>query len=99
VLCLKNKTRNCTKPKVKDTFLASILLIKDKWGNASAEKFVERTYSVLDTIAPQPFLFKAYQGNDVRKGFITKQTSVVYRVLNDRIEVLFFWDNRQDPII
>ena len=70
-------------PKAKETFLANILLIKDKWGNASAEKFVERTYSVLDTIAQQPFLFKAYRVNDARKAFVTKQTSVVYRVLQD----------------
>lgn len=85
-------------PKAKDTFLATILLIKLKWGDNAAEKFVERTYSVLDTIAQQPFIFKAYRGNNVRKGFITKHTSVVYRVLNDRIEVLFFWDNRQEPV-
>ena len=86
-------------PKAKDTFLATILLIKLKWGDKSAEKFVERTYTVLDTIAQQPYLFKTYQGNEVRKGLITKHTSVVYRVVDDRIEVLFFWDNRQDPII
>jgi len=85
-------------PKAKETFLATILLIKFKWGDKSAEKFVERTYTVLDTIAQQPFLYKAYQGNDVRKGLITKHTSLVYRVVHDRIEVLFFWDNRQEPI-
>lgn len=86
-------------PKAKDTFLATILFIKLKWGEKSAEKFVERTYEVLDTIAQQPYLFKAYQENDLRKGLITKQTSVIYRVFSDRIDVLFFWDNRQDPVI
>jgi plasmid stabilization system protein ParE len=67
-------------------------------GGSSAEKFVERTYKVLDTISQQPYIFKAYQEKDVRKGLITKHTSVVYRVVNDRIEVLFFWDNRQEPV-
>jgi len=86
-------------PKAKDTFLATILFIKLKWGNKSAEKFVEKTYAVMDTIAQQPYLFKAYQDNNVRKGLITKHTSVVYRVLHDRIEILFFWDNRQEPIV
>lgn len=52
----------------------------------------------MDTVSQQPYLFKAYLENDVRIGVITKQTSVVYRVLHDRIEVLFFWDNRQDPV-
>ena len=86
-------------PKAKDTFLATILFIKLKWGEKSAEKFVEKTYEVLDTIAQQPYLFKAYQENNVRKGLITKQTSVIYRVFSDRIDILFFWDNRQDPVI
>jgi plasmid stabilization system protein ParE len=38
-------------PKAKETFLATILFIKEKWGDRPAEKFVERTYAVLDTIA------------------------------------------------
>jgi plasmid stabilization system protein ParE len=86
-------------PKAKDTFLATILFIRFKWGDNSADKFVERTYAVLDTIAQQPLLFKAYQGNNVRKGLITKHTSIIYRVNNNRIEVLFFWDNRQEPVL
>jgi plasmid stabilization system protein ParE len=85
-------------PRAKETFIATILFIQYKWGNNSAEKFIERTYEVLDTIAQQPYIFKAYQEENVRKGLITKHTSVIYRVVSDRIEVLFFWDNRQEPI-
>jgi plasmid stabilization system protein ParE len=85
-------------PKARDTFLATIIFIKSRWGDKSAEKFVNKTYKVLDTIAQQPYLFKAYQENDVRKGLITKHTSVVYRILHDRIEILFFWDSRQEPV-
>jgi plasmid stabilization system protein ParE len=85
-------------PRAKETFIAVILQIKDKWGDHSADKFVERAYQVLDTVAQQPYLFKAYQEENVRKAFITKHTSLVYRVAVDHIEVLFFWDNRQEPI-
>ena len=85
-------------PNAKDTLLSIVSFIRLKWGNRSAEKFIEKTYKVLDTISQQPYLFKAYEEKNVRKGLITKQTSVVYRVLHDRIEVLFFWDNRQEPI-
>ena len=34
----------------------------------------------------------------VRKATITKQTSVLYQVSKTHIEILFFWDNRQDPV-
>jgi len=86
-------------PKAKDSFLSIILLIRSNWGDRSAERLVDKTYRTLNAISRHPYLFKAYQENDVRIGLITRQTSVVYRVLHDRIEVLFFWDNRQEPII
>ncbi len=82
----------------RNVFKLTASFINQKWGDKSAEKFVEKAYKVLDTISGQPHLFKAYQENDVRKGLISKQTSVVYRIHDDRIEVLFFWDNRQEPI-
>ena len=34
----------------------------------------------------------------VRKAIITKQTSVLYKVNKTHIEILFFWDNRQEPV-
>ncbi len=84
--------------KAKDSLLATILFIQGEWGYKSAEKFTLKVYKTLDTIAQQPLIFKAYQNANVRKGIITKQTSVIYRVLHDKIEVLFFWDNRQEPL-
>lgn len=85
-------------PNARDTLLSTVSFIRQKWGDKSAEKFIEKAYKVLETISSLPYMFKSYQGNDVRKGLITKQTSVIYRVLHDRIEILFFWDNRQDPV-
>ena len=86
-------------PRANETLLSLILFIQTKWGEKSVEKFVERAYKTLDTIASQPYIFKAYRETNVRKGFISKQTSVVYGINHNRIEVLFFWDNRQEPII
>lgn len=86
-------------PKAKDSYLSVTTFIQSNWGDRSAKNFVDKTYKLLNLIVKQPYLFKAYQENDVRIGLITKQTSVVYRVHNDRIEVLFFWDNRQEPAI
>ena len=38
-------------PRAKETLLATVLFIQQKWGNKSAEKFIEKTYAVLDTVA------------------------------------------------
>jgi plasmid stabilization system protein ParE len=86
-------------PKAKDTLLSIVSFIQAEWGQNSAEKFITKAYKTLDNISKQPYLFKSYSGNEVRKGLITKQTSVIYRINAGKIEVLFFWDNRQDPII
>jgi len=86
-------------PKAKATLLSVVSFIEAEWGQKSAEKFVTKVYKTLDNISKQPYLFKAYSENEVRIGLITKQTSVVYRIGLEKIEILFFWDNRQDPII
>jgi hypothetical protein len=35
---------------------------------------------------------------NVRVGFITKQCSLIYRVTDTEIHLLYFWDNRQEPL-
>ncbi len=51
-------------------------------------------------ISHQPYMFKAsILTQDIRKGIISKQKSFFYKVHKDSIEILFFWDNRQEPII
>jgi hypothetical protein len=45
-------------------------------------------------------MFKSATENpNIRKGLIHKNCSVFYEVKTDQIEVLFFWDKRQEPIL
>ena len=48
--------------------LSTVLLIQQKWGNKSAEKFIEKTYAVLDTIAQQPYILKLTRATMFEKG-------------------------------
>lgn len=34
----------------------------------------------------------------MRKGWISKQGCFIYEIKNESIYILFFWDNRQEPI-
>ena len=68
-----------------------------EWGERAVQNFVRKSMRVLNQITENPYIFKASKSKDVRKGFITKQTSLIYRVKKKEIELLFFWDNRQDP--
>ncbi len=81
------------------TFDAICEQIELRWGLKHLYIFEERTLKVIDTIRESPFIFQAIEVNPkVRKAFIHKNCSMFYRVGSNYIEVLFFWDNRQDPI-
>lgn len=81
-----------------DTLISIVSFIESKWNADIANKFVEKTYKVIDFISIHPYMFQATQVENVRKAVITKQTSVVYKIYPDHIEILFFWDNRQDAV-
>lgn len=74
--------------------------IRDRWGLTILAKFERKTLKTLDQIAKSPFIFKGIPENsNVRKGLINKNCSVFYEIKTDKIEILFFWDNRQEPIL
>jgi plasmid stabilization system protein ParE len=44
-------------PKAKETLLSIVSFIQFKWGDKSAEKFVEKTYKILDNITQTTLCF------------------------------------------
>ena len=83
----------------KQTFSAITIFIRDQWGVSAAERFVKKVYDKIDLISVNPHLYKASGIDpDIRVAFITAQCSLVYKIHPDRIYLLYFWDNRQQPI-
>ena len=81
------------------TFDAIVNYLENSRGEASARKFVRRTNQILKNLSQQPYMFKSKEiDNDVRIGLITSQTSVIYKIHPKHIYLLYFWDNRQQPI-
>ncbi|WP_205748185.1 hypothetical protein [Dyadobacter luticola] len=45
-------------------------------------------------------IFKAIEERStVRKGFINKNCSFFYEVSGSEVNILYFWDNRQEPLL
>jgi plasmid stabilization system protein ParE len=85
--------------KANETFESIDQQVQAKWGEKESNEFRKRVYQVVDTIGKFPFIFKTVGNSEnVHKAFIHKNCSMFYRVGSTYIEVLFFWDNRQDPI-
>lgn len=72
--------------------------LQEEWSEASAKKFVRKTDKLLGQVAENPEMCPSIEGKEeVRKGVITSQTSVFYRVMDDFIRLITFWDNRKNP--
>ncbi len=72
--------------------------MKKNGQEASAKKFVRKTDKLLSQIAENPEICLAIEGKeDVRKGVVTNQTSVFYRIKDKFIQLITFWDNRRNP--
>jgi plasmid stabilization system protein ParE len=83
----------------KETYFAIQSQLNDRFGQVVLEKFERKTVKTLDSILQSPLMFKSITDNpNIRKGLIHKNCSVFYEVKEHEIEILFFWDNRQDPI-
>ncbi|WP_428327545.1 type II toxin-antitoxin system RelE/ParE family toxin [Mucilaginibacter sp.] len=84
----------------KETYASIQSQILDRWNRSVLAKFEQKTIKVLNLIAESPLIYPATTQNpNVRKGMINKNCSVFYEVKAEHIEVLFFWDNRQEPIL
>jgi plasmid stabilization system protein ParE len=84
-------------PESVETYNSLVQYLSSEWGSASAMKFLDDIERVIKLISLNPTIFKrSSRYRNIRIGYLTKQCSLVYRVKLNEIELLLFWDNRQD---
>jgi len=82
-----------------ETFQDIRIQVENRWGAKYADQFEERIAHVLEIISSTPFVFKSIAFDvNIRKAFIHRNCSMFYEIDGPIIIILFFWDNRQDPI-
>lgn len=71
-----------------------------RWGTKIAADFENRVFKLVETIEQTPYIYRALdQYPNLRKGVVHANCSLIYEVKENEIEIHFFWDNRQDPIL
>jgi len=81
------------------TFESICAQIYERLGDKALSDFKKNTIITLELIGNSPYIYKETEFDpNVRQGLIKKISSVFYEIKSDRIEVLFFWDNRQEPM-
>ena len=71
----------------------------NRWGIKHVIEFQRLVENGINLIVSNPFIFQIIEENlQVRKGYIHKNCSIIYRINELKIEVICFYDNRQEPI-
>lgn len=84
-------------PASRDEYADLLAYLESEFGLESALNFMDKTDAALDQISSFPESGVPTLKETVRKKTINKQTSVLYQVYEEAIELLHFWDNRQNP--
>jgi hypothetical protein len=80
-----------------DTFTAVIHYLKVKWTDREIEIFIFSANKIISYISVRPLMFRQSKKQNIREAVITKHNLLLYRVKPHHIELLTFWDTRQNP--
>ncbi len=83
-----------------ETYDSIVSQLRERWGDKYVVKFEKKLSKVLEIIAKTPLVYPIAQENiETHKCVLHKNCSLFYKVNEDDIEIVYFWDNRQDPLI
>lgn len=84
-------------PEAEITYAMVIEYLEENWTIKEINNFLDRTDEVVNFIAQNPKQYLYSKKKDVYRAVVTKQISLYYRVNLNAIELLIFWDTRQNP--
>ena len=81
----------------KITFDNIVNYLEREWSEKEVKKLIAKSNNVLELISNNPKMFKITKKKNIHRGLVVPQVSIIYRVKKTEIELLSFWDNRQNP--
>lgn len=83
-------------PTARTTRLKAIRFILEKWSVSVAIDFDNKVEELIDQIKNNNKLCPQSKLSNVRKCVVSKQTSMIYQINKDNIEIIAFIDNRAE---
>jgi hypothetical protein len=71
--------------------------LKQKWTSKEISNFIDRTDELIGYLTQNPRQYIYSKKKDAYRAVVTKHISLYYRIKSTEIELLIFWDTRQDP--
>ena len=85
--------------KAEITFEVIVNYIEAKFGKKSTLKFILKVDEIVVSIQKHPLQYQASPNFfNVRKAVVSKQCTLFYEVNKTDIHLLYFWDNRKEPM-
>lgn len=84
--------------KANTSFNSIVDYLLEIWTIEITTDFIDNVELTIKLISTHPEMFKVSEYDKrSREAFITKHTTMFYRILNDKIEIEYFWGNFDDP--
>ncbi|MGJ3234074.1 type II toxin-antitoxin system RelE/ParE family toxin [Marivirga sp.] len=84
-------------PEAELTYALVLEYLDENWTTKEIEKFIDRTDEVINFISQNPEQYFYLKKKNSYRAVVTKHVSLYYKIQSTEIELLIFWDNRQDP--
>lgn len=87
-------------PEAESTYRAITDQLQSRWGEKIVSKFEVKVNKVLNQISISPTIYPILlENHELRRCVLHKNCSMFYKVYDNYILVVWFWDNRQQPLI
>src|SRR6185436_21102540 len=85
-------------PRALETFGKNLEYLEHEWNDQVIETFLDATDHLLNIIASSPKGYPIiHKKKKIRKCNVVKQLSLIYRIKNNNVELISFFNNYQDP--
>ena len=84
-------------PKAKKRYDEIIDWLSENWTSREIANFIIRTKEVLEIISNNPDLYRKSGKENVHEALITKHNLLLYRKKRNKVELMTFFDTRQNP--
>ena len=83
-------------PQAKNDYWKNIEYLENNWSLKEAANFIDRVDKDLKRIVSETVVYKKTNYKSTFSVLIVKQITLYYRINNNNIELLRFWNNYQD---
>jgi hypothetical protein len=85
-------------PEAIETFAQNLSYLKEEWSEDVVTNFIDKTEETISYIKANPLLYPSInKKKKIHKCIVVRQVSLYYKVHKDRIDLLTFWNNYQNP--